>query len=427
MSSSGVQYRAIDWGQFALSIHKLLPLAILYFFFNNAGLSIPLTYATLLSPFFFLWLYREGKPWLTLKFLICLSPFIVAHAILGVESPFDYARSCVLLWTVFITVCAYCWALLKSKALERLFEQLIALNFFAAMAAIIILPTPLSKLLWSNESTLAGASDSLRLRLLTLEPAAYAELMAPLLIFTGLRLFQHPGKRNFIYAAMVAIPMLLSQSFGGITICAVALGVALLPSYGRLLRQPKSLLILALVAILIVGLLVVPNPILDRFLQVETGADSSAHSRTDGGLIFAFAIAASKSIWWGVGIGQAKLYTPSDVGVAGVGFSSGVIPNFISGNLAQFGIISVLVTFVAEIYLFFRTRVYRNPFRLAMFVFAFLEQLTGAGLIDVQFYLIWCFAFFPFFPELDRKVKLSATRVVAQGPSIKPAEIPGRA
>ncbi len=425
MSSSGIQSPAIEVDRAALSIHKLLPLAILYFFFNRVGLPIPLTYTILLAPLLFLWLYREGMRWLTLKFLICLSPFIVAHAILGVESPVDYVRSSVLLWAVFITVFACCWALLKCRRLDRLFEQLIVLNFFAAMAAVVLLPTSASQFLWSGQSSLVGGSDSTRLQLLTLEPSEYAGLIAPLLIFAFLRLFQHPGKRNFIYAAMVAVPMLFSQSLGGITMCTAALGVALIPAYSRLLKQPRSILILALIVLLIVGILIVPNSISDRFLQVETGADSSAHSRTDNGLIFAYAIAASKSIWWGVGLGQAKLLNPSEVGVAGVGFTSGVIPNFISGNLAQLGIVSVLVTFGLEIYLFFRTRAYRNPFRLAMFVFAFLEQLTGANIVDVQFYLIWCFAFAPFFPELDRKKATQVGPAEIRGGARDPAEIGG--
>jgi hypothetical protein len=401
MSSSEVHYPAIEWGQVVLSFHKLLPLAVLYFFINRAGLPKPLTYTAILSPLFFLWLYREGKRWLTLKFLICLSPFIVAHALLGVESPFYYARSAFLLWTVFITAYAICWVLLKCKNLGRLFEQLIVLNFCAAMTAIILLPTPASKFLWDNLATLNGSNSSWRLQLLTLEPSEYAGLMTPLLIFAVLRLFQTPGQRSFIYAAMIAIPMLLSQSFGGISICTIALAVALLPAYGRLIRQWKSLFILALAASLIAGLLIVPNPISARIFQIETGADSSAHSRTDNGFILAYAIAASKSLWWGVGLGQAKLYTPAEAGVSGVGLSNGVIPNAIADAFAQLGIIAVLVKFVLEFFLFFRTRVYTNTFRLAMFVCAFLLQLQGSNIIEVQEYLMWCFAFVPFFPALN--------------------------
>jgi hypothetical protein len=429
MSSSGIQYPAIDWGQVVLSIHKLLPLAVLYFFFNGAGLPTALFYTTMLSPLFFLWLYREGKRWLTLKFLICLSPFIVAHILLGIESPFYFARSTLLLWTVFITVYAFCWALLKCKRLERLFEQLIVLNFCAAIAAVVLLPTPVSKLLWDTLAAVNGSNSTWRLQLLTSEPSVYAFLMAPLLIFAVLRVFRNPGRRNFIYAFMVAFPMLLSQSLGGLSTCAAALGVALLPAYGRLLRQWKYLFILALIATLIVGLLIIPNPISARVYQVAMGEDSSAHSRTDNGFVFAYAIAVSKSLWWGVGLGQAKLYTASEVGISGIGFNAGVIPNSIADALAQLGIIAVLVKFILEFYLFFRTRVYANTFGLAMFVAAFLLQLQGSNMMDVQENLMWCFAFAPFFRELNlrkgvpSKGYFSASRTAASLDQIKQAPL----
>ena len=54
-----------------------------------------------------------------------------------------------------------------------------------------------------------------------------------------------------------------------------------------------------------------------------------------------------------------------------------------------------------EVALFFYTRVYINSFRLAMFVIAFILQLTGGYIEYVQEYVIWCFAFLPFFPEFD--------------------------
>jgi hypothetical protein len=133
-------------------------------------------------------------------------------------------------------------------------------------------------------------------------------------------------------------------------------------------------------------------------IQVVTGDDSSTKSRTIFSFFLAGLIAASKSIWWGAGLGQAKLFDASDLGI---GFISGVIPNAVAGTFAEFGLIGVLVRFAAEFYLFFKTRVYRNSFRLAMFVVAFIMQLTGSYVTDVQEYVIWCFAFYPFFPNLN--------------------------
>jgi hypothetical protein len=63
----------------------------------------------------------------------------------------------------------------------------------------------------------------------------------------------------------------------------------------------------------------------------------------------------------------------------------------------------MLVKFALEFYFFFRTRVYENSFRLAMFVVVFIIQLTGSYLMNVQEYLMWALAFGPFFPEMDFK------------------------
>jgi hypothetical protein len=222
--------------------------------------------------------------------------------------------------------------------------------------------------------------------------------MAPLLVFAGLRVLLKPGKRNAIYAGMIVIPFLLSQSFGGLSICAAGIGVALLVTFRR--QQSKRKILFALVpAAIFVGLiLIIPNPISLRIAQVISGADSSTHSRTDNGFIVAYAIAASKSIWWGAGLGQAKL---NDVSMLGAGFNIGIIPNSVAGTFAELGIVAVLVKFVAEIVLFFRTRVYGSTFRLAMFVIAFLYQFTGSTLMNVQEYVMWGLAFGPFFLTLN--------------------------
>src|ERR1035438_1346296 len=115
-----------------LMIHRYLPAAAFYFFLNRAGLPLGLFYTTLFAPILFVWLYLNGRRWLTAKFLLALSPFIVAQLADGVASPMQYLRSLLLMWTVYIAVYAFCWALLNSTNVARLFEQLIFLNFCVA-------------------------------------------------------------------------------------------------------------------------------------------------------------------------------------------------------------------------------------------------------------------------------------------------------
>lgn len=382
-----------------LTIHRYLPLAALYFFLNQAGLPQGLFYTTLLSPFLFVWLYLKGQRWLTTKLLLVLSPFIVAQVVLGVSSYDFFARSTLLMWTAYVTVYAFAYALLNCENIERLFDQLIALNFVVAAIGLACIFTPLQKLFWMDAAdAMVGAPHQLRMALGASEPSIYAELMLPLITFASLRLLHESSKRSLIYLLMICFPFLLAQSFGGLSIGLAGVGAALLMNFRLVLKKPRNFIIFACLAAGVAALLVIPNPISARVWDVLAGSDSSTRSRTIFSFIVAFAVASTKSLWWGAGLGQGKLIDVSDLGV---GFTIGVIPNATAGTLAEFGFIGVAVRFAAEIFLFFKTRVYVNSFRLAMFVAAFITQLTGSHLMDVQQYLMWCFAFLPFFPGLD--------------------------
>jgi hypothetical protein len=390
------------------TIHRYLPLAGLYFFFNPAGLPLGLFYTTIFAPVIFLWLYLKGVRYLTFKFLIALSPFITVHFLQGVSSPLYYLRSLCLLWTVLVAVSAICYSLTKATTLDRLFEELIILNFGATIIAILLFPTPLRLSLWhDNSDVLAGVSHSLRLNLLNTEPSAYALLMLPLLLFATLRFLRRATARRGWYLLMIGLPFILCQSFGGISMFAAAFLSSQFAGYRKLLRRPSALLGMITFATFFGVVLFTQNPISQRILQVISGGDSSTSSRTIYSFLVAFSVASTKSLWWGAGLGQAKLV---DVSNLDVGFNVGVIPNAMAGTFAELGIVGVLVRLGLEIYLFFRTRVYRNSFRIAMFVVAFITQLTGSYITDVQEYVTWFLAFWPLFPEFELNGSERATK-----------------
>lgn len=382
-----------------LTVHRYLPFAAFYFFFNRAGLPVGLFYTTIFAPAIFVWLYLSGIRYITSRFLLCFFPFVIAHIVLGISSPLYYARSLFLLWTVYVAVYGICWALTRTTSLAKLFEQLIVLNFGATLVALAFFPTPLRSLLWhDNNNVLAGVSHSVRLNLLNTEPSAYALLMLPLLLFAALQLLRRLTTRRVIFASMIALPFLLCQSFGGISMLAAALGAVLVVSFRRLFRRPSALIGAGVIMISFGLILFTHNPISQRIVQVLSGQDSSTSSRTVYSFLVAFSVASSKSLWWGVGLGQAKLVNVSDLGY---GFDIGSIPNAVAGTFAELGIIGVLVRYAIEVFLFFRTRVYRNAFRIGMFVVAFITQATGSYITDVQEYVMWFLAFSTLFPEFD--------------------------
>jgi len=390
-----------------LTLHRYFPMAFLYVFVNSAGLPNGLFLTGILAPAFYLYLLLHRQRWVTLWFLALLVPFLVAHSILGIDSPIFYARSTLLLWTAYITGYFFCWALLRTQSLERLFDELIIANFVAAILALVLLPTPARVLFWDNEADVIGASHLYRLRLLTSEPSVYGALLIPLVVFATLRLMQTPGKRSFCFALMIALPFLLCQSFEGIGSFFISIGVATLVSFRHLLKRRRNIAVLVLLTVCVAALVAIPNPISQRLTQVVNGEDSSAHSRTIFSFLVAYAVASSKSLWWGAGLGQGKLVDVSNLGLS---FVTGVIPNATAGTFAELGIIGMTLRFAVEITLFFRTRVFANPFRLAMFVVAFAYQLSGSYLNNVQEYLMWCFAFGPFLPEMDRRHSLLEKR-----------------
>jgi hypothetical protein len=378
-----------------LSIHSYLPVAACYFFFNCAGLPLGLFYTTLFAPFIYLWLYLKGHRWLTLKFLLLLSPFILAHVAMGVASPAYYLRSLFLLWTVFIAVYGICRALMECTNVNRLFEELILLNFCAVILALASFPTPLRDLFWQDSAAvIVGESHVIRLNLLSTEPSAYALLMLPLLVFAALRVFRHLSMRNLAYLFMIGLPFLLCQSFGGISMCVAGIGISLMTTNRRMLMRPKTFALVLCLGLVAGAALLTPNPISARVLQVATGGDSSTQSRTIFSFVAANAVASTKSLWWGAGLGQEKLVDFSDLGI---GFATSVIPNAVAGTFAELGFLGVLVRLTVELFLFSKTRAYLSPFRIAMFVTAFITQFTGSYLTNVQEYLMWFLAFCPLF------------------------------
>jgi hypothetical protein len=217
------------------------------------------------------------------------------------------------------------------------------------------------------------------------------------LMFASLRLFGKINLRNGVYLLMIAFPFLLCQSFGGISMCMAGLGISLMTSYRRLFKRTSSLIILACSVLLIIVLFGTPNPVSARVLQVASGGDSSSRSRTIFSFIAAYAVASSKSLWWGAGLGQGKLVDFSNLGI---GFEVNVIPNAVAGTFAELGLVGVFVRLAVEGYFFYRTKPYLSAFRLSMFVVAFIAQLTGSYLTNVQEYILWFLAFYPVLPDL---------------------------
>lgn len=64
-----------------------------------------------------------------------------------------------------------------------------------------------------------------------------------------------------------------------------------------------------------------------------------------------------------------------------------------------------LLALVFEWYLFFKTAVYKNYYRLALFIFVFIYQFTGSYITNIVEYVIWILAFSNAFPQFNINAK----------------------
>jgi hypothetical protein len=146
------------------------------------------------------------------------------------------------------------------------------------------------------------------------------------------------------------------------------------------------------------------NILFVRVGNIIAGNDSSGRGRTSEAFILAKKLLLMKSGTWGIGIGQIKvigtqvirdfyLYPPE--------YSNIAIPNVTAETLALFGWVGLALRFFLELFFFFYTRVWKNYYRLMLFLFIFFYQFTGSFITNVAEYVIWILAFTEAFPQFQ--------------------------
>jgi hypothetical protein len=391
-------------------INKYLPAAVLYFFLNGFLLPVGLLYTTMLTPLLLVWVarYRYIRP--MLLYLLLLVPFIVAHGFLGVDWTY-YGSSMALSFSVFVFGLAFYQYVSFCGSLREIFQSILLINSLLTVIALIALPIPgLRELFWDNKALSAGIPPIERLKMFTYEPSYYSTLLAPIAFYYLLKAMRSELPQRVTWCVLVLVPLFLSLSFG--VILGMALSFLLLMvlrgggrRYGTLRKVVRWTLLLF--AVFVVVVLIFPdNFILLRLENILAGKDSSFKGRTFDSFLLSLDIVRKKSLFWGTGFGQFKLlgldrfrefynsnkYTLHDV----------VIPNSIGDLLGTLGLLGVVVKLFLEGYFFFRTRVFRDDYRLTLFLFIFVYQFTGSFISNIAEYAIWILAFKPnLFPEFQ--------------------------
>jgi hypothetical protein len=369
----------------------------------------------LLTPLLILWLAKYPIIKYVPLFFLFILPFSIVHFINGVEY-FYYFKSLLLLFSVYIFGLAFYQFLEVCQSLRIIYKDLVVINGVMVLVSIAFLFIPSLELVFWNDNQMSLGNVSVRrLKMLTYEPSYYSTMFVPFAAYFLLKIFRKEVTNRVLYGALVIIPLILSLSFGiifGLIIAFILVGIL---HIRKILSTGNNLLyLLSGIGVLVIALIVMlifwpDNVFFLRVTNTLSGGDQSFNGRTLDSFILGTQIAEVKSLTWGVGLGQVKLigvdffaayyhydrFTPADIG----------IPNNLGDILATFGIIGVIIKLVLVTFLYFKTKVYSNYYRLTLFLFIFIYQFTGSYLMNIAEYAIWILAFKQnIFPEFNKPV-----------------------
>jgi len=213
---------------------------------------------------------------------------------------------------------------------------------------------------------------------------------------------------------IVTLPMFMSLSFGVIGATIITILIMCLVFSHKLFKYKKPFLIMMLSIVTLTITFIVlfyffpENVFFARLENIVNGKDTSTNGRTKDSFTMAWRIAGMKNLLFGAGLGQIKIMATAVVGKYynywGV-LPRYDIPNAIGETMAIFGIVGVIIRIGLEIWLFFKTKVFTNYYRLALFIFVFIYQFTGSFITNIVEYVIWIFAFSNVFEQFTIKKK----------------------
>jgi len=398
-----------------MKVNKYFPFAFIYFFINSLGLPFGLTYTTILSPFFYWWVTTTRKVEILLPFFSMIIAFGIIHLCNGVDLN-SYTVSLFNLIAVYIFCQAAYTFFMKTRNIEKIFWKLFVINFILCLIAIPVYFTSFKYILWIQQYLTEGFDNFLRLKLFTYEASYYATLFTPLFFFYALQVILKQNKHGILMLIpMLFLPYFLSFSMGVISAVTVAIAITYLLYFKRLTSKRRVLNIIsfgAALGIFLLAILVIffpDNPLFVRIGNIFSGTDSSGRGRTFEAFILADKMLAEKSYMWGIGLGQVKIVGTEIIRnyyLYPMDYTVFAIPNAAAETLAIFGWFGFSLRIFIEIFLFFNTKVWKNYYRLLLFLFVFLYQFTGSFITNIAEYVIWILAFTNVFPQFNVKERV---------------------
>ena len=393
-----------------MKINKYLPFAFIYFFINSLGLPFGLTYTAILSPFLYYWIIKERKKEILLPFLSIIFILWAIHFINGVDNK-AYLISVLNISAVYIFCQAFYTFLKRCNDIEDIYKKLLVTTFVLCIIAIPVYFTQYRNLFWIQQFLTTGFDNFLRLKLFTYEASYLATLFVPLFFFYLVQIILSKNSINlWVLLFMILLPLMLTFSLGVISCIVIAIGITYLIYFKRLTQKRRVLNLLLLLGVIIfisffIALIAFPaNPLFIRIENFVSGTDLSGKGRTSDAFILANKMLDEKSHFWGIGLGQIKILGGEIIREYysyPLDFTAFAIPNASAETLAIYGWFGFVVRFFIQIFLFFYTKVWRNYYRLLLFIFVFIYQFTGSFITNLAEYVIWILAFTEVFSQFD--------------------------
>ena len=378
------------------------PFVVLYFFLNNFLLPQGLLYTSILSPVFLYWLYKKHRFSRLLKWGVLLLIPIPFHLLTGIDMK-SYIISTLMVFAVWIFLFTGLKAVEEmNESLEEMFPRIMIINAVMIFIALLLLPFKgLSEFMWDYTPISPGVQEFPRLMLLAYEPSHYALLLSPVFIYFILKILSGKSTHPLVSSLGIAIPLILSLSFGVIGAIFLAVIAAGLIYYKKLPASSGSflfnLLILFVIVLVVISFIWPSNPVFERIENIFAGDDTSAKGRLTHSFMFAFDLVNKYNVWMGVGPGQVKILAHDFIvdfyNYYGVDAKTVRIPNAMGEILAVYGFYGFLLKLFFEIYYFVRMKIYNNLFSLSLFIFVFIYQFTGSFLTNVAEIGIWALVF----------------------------------
>lgn len=376
----------------------------MYFFFNSVFLPKGLLYTTVLSPLFYYRVILAKRKTYALPFFAFLGIYDLIHLLQGIDL-ISFLTSNLLVILTYFCVVAIHHFVNQYEAFPKLFKHIVLLNAALVLLALpfFFAAKPYQEWFWYINKLTKGIAEFPRLALFTYEASYYSLLLIPVLFYYVLKfIFSDIQTNKWFTLLLITIPMLLSLSFGVIGASILTSLVLCFVFWKQLFRQKRSFMLFTFTSLgsitvfTLFWILYPDSAFFIRLSNIFSGADTSANGRTVDSFAMAWRIADMKSLWFGSGLGQIKIMAPEVVhkyfNYWGQ-YPRYDIPNAMGETLAIFGVTGVVLRLALEIYLFIKTKVFTNYYRLALFTFIFIYQFTGSFITNTVEYVIWIIAF----------------------------------